>query len=93
MVADAELEMEGRKQEMMVKWEGNMARQKEADARTVKRIAEQKRSVEGQTALAARLANGPGGADRRQIGYNYHGGAGLEVTSWNKGVIDLDVEV
>ncbi|SPQ25318.1 2b1d0687-2bb0-412d-a86e-e1546585b3ec [Thermothielavioides terrestris] len=40
-----------------------------ADARTVKRIAEHKRLVESQTALAARLANGPGGLDRRQIGY------------------------
>ncbi len=41
-----------------------------ADARIVKRIAEQKKLVDGQTALAARLASGPGGtADRRQIGY------------------------
>lgn len=92
LVAEAELELEGKKQEMMIKWEGNMSRQKEndakalssvrirereaiervdaaADARTVKRIAEHKKLVETQTALAARLANGPGGADRRQIGY------------------------
>jgi hypothetical protein len=42
-----------------------------ADARTVKRIAEQKRLVEGQTALAARLASGAGGGvdGRRQIGF------------------------
>jgi hypothetical protein len=92
LVAEAELEMEGRKRDKMIQWEGSMSRQREndakalsgvrirereaverldaaADARTVKRIAEQKRLVEGQTALAARLANGPGGLDRRQIGY------------------------
>lgn len=44
-----------------------LSRPAAADARTVKRIAEQKRLVEGQTALAARLANGAGGG--RQIGY------------------------
>ncbi|KAK3294101.1 uncharacterized protein B0H64DRAFT_443190 [Chaetomium fimeti] len=92
VVAEAELEMEGKKQERMIKWESNMSRQRENDAkalsgvrirerealdrleaasdsRTVKRIAEHKKLVEGQTALAARLANGPGGLDRRQIGY------------------------
>ena len=92
LVAEAELELEGKKRDMVVKWEGNLARQREsdaralsgvrirereaiermdsaADARTVKRIAEQKKLVDGQTALAARLANGPGGVDRRQIGY------------------------
>ncbi|KAK4155828.1 Serine/threonine-protein phosphatase [Chaetomidium leptoderma] len=92
LVSDAELEMQSKKQQMMIQWEGNMSRQREgdakalsgvrirereaverldaaADARTVKRIAEQKKLVEGQTALAARLANGAGGVDRRQIGY------------------------
>jgi hypothetical protein len=93
LVADAELELEGKKREMMVQWEGNMARQREndakalssvrirereaiermdaaADARTVKRIAEQKKLVDGQTALAARLTSaGAAGVDRRQIGY------------------------
>jgi len=93
LVADAEMELEGRKQQMMITWEGDRARQREveakalsgvrvrereavekvdaaADARIVKRIAEQKKLVDGQTALAARLASGPGGtADRRQIGY------------------------
>ncbi|EAQ87372.1 hypothetical protein CHGG_03991 [Chaetomium globosum CBS 148.51] len=92
LVAEAELEMENKKQERLLKWESNMSRQREndakalsgvrirerealerldaaSDARTVKRIAEHKKLVEGQTALAARLANGPGGLDRRQIGY------------------------
>jgi hypothetical protein len=93
LVADAELELEGKKREMMIQWEGNMARQREndakalssvrirereaiermdaaADARTVKRIAEQKKLVDGQTALAARLTSaGAAGVDRRQIGY------------------------
>ncbi|KAK3902371.1 Serine/threonine-protein phosphatase [Staphylotrichum tortipilum] len=93
LVADAEMELEGRKQQMMITWEGDRARQREdeakalsavrvrereavervdaaADARLVKRIAEQKKLVEGQTALAARLTSGPGGAaDRRQLGY------------------------
>lgn len=92
LVAEAELEVEGKKQERMIKWESNMAKQRESDAkalsgvrirerealerldaasdaRTVKRIAEHKKLVEGQTALAARLASGPGGLDRRQIGY------------------------
>ncbi|KAL2165058.1 hypothetical protein VTH06DRAFT_354 [Thermothelomyces fergusii] len=40
-----------------------------ADERATRRIAEQRKLVEGQTALAARLANGSGGLDRRQIGY------------------------
>jgi hypothetical protein len=93
LVADAELELEGKKREMMIQWEGNMARQREndakalssvrirereaierldaaADARTVKRIAEQRKLVDGQTALAARLTSaGAAGVDRRQIGY------------------------
>jgi hypothetical protein len=92
LVAEAELDVEGKRQERMIKWESNMARQRESDAkalsgvrikerealerldaasdaRTVKRIAEHKKLVEGQTALAARLASGPGGLDRRQIGY------------------------
>ncbi|KAK4140262.1 uncharacterized protein C8A04DRAFT_15117 [Dichotomopilus funicola] len=92
LVAEAELEMEGKKQDKMLQWEGRISKQKEndakalsgvrirereaierldaaADARTVKRIGEQKKLVEGQTVLAARLAGGPGGLDRRQIGY------------------------
>ncbi|KAL2190248.1 hypothetical protein L209DRAFT_798394 [Thermothelomyces heterothallicus CBS 203.75] len=92
LVAEAELEMEGKKREMMIRWERDMSRQKEndakalssirirereaierldaaADERATRRIAEQRRLVEGQTALAARLANGAGGLDRRQIGY------------------------
>ncbi|KAL2135711.1 hypothetical protein VTI74DRAFT_7228 [Chaetomium olivicolor] len=91
LLGEMELEMEGKKQENRIEWEGKMARQQEgnakalsavrvkereaierldaaADARTVKRIAEQKRLVESQTALAARLANG-GVDQRRQIGF------------------------
>ncbi|KAK4243585.1 hypothetical protein C7999DRAFT_18088 [Corynascus novoguineensis] len=92
LVAEAELELEGKKRELAIKWERDMSRQKAsevktlsnmrirereaierldaaADERTTKRIAEQRKLVEGQTALAARLANGAGGLDRRQIGY------------------------
>jgi hypothetical protein len=91
LVADAEMEMEGRRQAMAIEWEGKVARQREgnakglsqlrikereavekidaaADARTVKRLAEHKKLVDGQNVLAARLANG--GVDgRRQVGY------------------------
>lgn len=91
LVAEAELEMEGKKRDRMIEWDGKAARQREADAkalsqlrirereaierldaaadaRTVKRIAEHKRLVDGQNALAARLASG-GVDQRRQIGY------------------------
>ncbi|KAK4099191.1 hypothetical protein N658DRAFT_430268 [Parathielavia hyrcaniae] len=93
LVAEAELELEGKRRELVVRWEGQAARQREsdaralgsvrikereaierldaaADARTVRRIAEQRKLVEGQTALAARLTDAGGaGLDRRQIGY------------------------
>ncbi|KAK1755917.1 Serine/threonine-protein phosphatase [Echria macrotheca] len=91
LIADAELEMETRKQEKILEWDQkrsiqNVAnakqlsairvREREAlenmdaanDARTMQRISEHRRLVDGQNALAAQL--GSHGVDqRRQIGY------------------------
>lgn len=91
LVAEAELEMDEKRQARAIEWEERAARTREqgakalsavrirerealdrldaaSDARTVKRIAEHKKLVEGQERLAARLASG-GVDQRRQIGY------------------------
>jgi len=91
LIADADLEMEARKQERLLEWDQrrgvqNVANAKQLssirireretvealdaanDARTIQRIAEHRRLVDGQNALASQL--GAHGVDqRRQIGY------------------------